>query len=146
MLLHACGGSRRFQAVLGGSRGLQGASRGFQEAPEASRKRPASGQTWFYAPRRVPPKPRTWARLKFHAGWSGWTRPPSMAGGGGVVGFLKGSERLRLDALANRDPEKHQNFDNHPHVKHDSSTVAPFCTSELLHAEMVQVPIRMMPT
>ena len=32
--------------------------------------------------RRVPPKPRTWARLKFHAGWSGWTRPPTMAGGG----------------------------------------------------------------
>ena len=23
-----------------------------------------------------------WARLKFHAGWSGWTRPPAMAGGG----------------------------------------------------------------
>ena len=23
-----------------------------------------------------------WARLKFHAGWSGWTRPPTMAGGG----------------------------------------------------------------
>ena len=22
-----------------------------------------------------------WARLKFHAGWSGWTRPPTMAGG-----------------------------------------------------------------
>ena len=27
-----------------------------------------------------------WARLKFHAGWSGWTRPPTMAGGGGGVG------------------------------------------------------------
>ena len=25
-------------------------------------------------------------RLKFHAGWSGWTRPPNMAGGGGVGG------------------------------------------------------------
>ena len=23
------------------------------------------------------------SRLKFHAGWSGWTRPPTMAGGGG---------------------------------------------------------------
>ena len=33
--------------------------------------------------RRVPPKPRTRAGLKFHAGWSGWTRQPTMAGGGG---------------------------------------------------------------
>ena len=53
--------------------------------------------------RRIPPKPRTWARLKFHAGWSGWTRPRTMAGGGGgsaqaetclqggVEGVLKGS-------------------------------------------------------
>ena len=23
-----------------------------------------------------------WVRLKFHAGWSDWTRPPTMAGGG----------------------------------------------------------------
>ena len=33
-----------------------------------------------------------WARLKFHAGWSGWTRPPTMAGGGGgrLEACLKG--------------------------------------------------------
>ena len=36
-----------------------------------------------------PGEPRTWARLKFHAGWSGWTRPPTMAGGGGGVGQLR---------------------------------------------------------
>ena len=28
-------------------------------------------------------KASNWPRLKFHAGWSGWTRPPAMAGGGG---------------------------------------------------------------
>ena len=31
-----------------------------------------------------------WARLKFHAGWSGWTRPPTMGGGVGVQGGFKG--------------------------------------------------------
>ena len=47
-------------------------------------------------------RPEPWARLKFHAGWSGWTRPPTMAGGaggdgqaeaclqGGVEGVFKG--------------------------------------------------------
>ena len=48
-----------------------------------------------------------WARLKFHAGWSGWTRPPTMGGGGGWVaglrrvkrGFLKGSERPEAGCL-----------------------------------------------
>ena len=49
-----------------------------------------------------------WARLKFHAGWSGWTRPPTMAGGGGggVAGLHLQEQRrdlnaLRLDASAN---------------------------------------------
>ena len=63
MLLHACGG-------FAGSRPSTGppkASRGLQAPPGA-----------------LPPKPRAWARLKFHAGWSGRTRPPTMAGGGGV--------------------------------------------------------------
>ena len=32
------------------------------------------------------------ARLKFHAGWSGWTRPPTMAGG---AGGNRGVARLR---------------------------------------------------
>ena len=35
-----------------------------------------------------------WVRLKFHAGWSGWTRPPTMAGGVGggqaKVGLSRG--------------------------------------------------------
>ena len=61
MLLQACGGfpgSRSsLQGPPGGSRQLQGFPGG-------------------------PPK-ALWARLKFHAGWSGWTRPPTMAGGGG---------------------------------------------------------------
>ena len=48
------------------------------------------------------------AKLKFHAGWSGWTRPPTMGGGspraklsakGG--GGLEGSERLDWTASAN---------------------------------------------
>ena len=54
-----------FDPVPGRCRGLQGlagASKGLQGPQEA--------------------------RLKFHAGWSGWTRPPTMggraAGGGGV--------------------------------------------------------------
>ena len=71
------------QEPPGASRGLQGppgASRGLQGPPGAE----------------GPPKPQKtqhkslepWARLKFHAGWSGWTRPPTMAGGGGVYIFL----------------------------------------------------------
>ena len=67
------------------SRGLQGppgASRGLQGLQEHGNEKCA---------RRVPPKPRTWARLKFHAGWSGWTRPPTMAGGG--------SARVRRTAI-----------------------------------------------
>ena len=92
-----------------------GASRGFQGPPGGSRGQGASGPPWGFrasgassappkAPknhtnmvwnekcvRRVPPKPRAWARLKFHVGWSGWTRPPTMAGGdawGGITIFF----------------------------------------------------------
>ena len=56
-----------------------------------------------------------WARLKFHAGWSGWTRPPSMAGGGMGCGqgwaclqkrgFLKGSERPEAGRLGELKPQ-----------------------------------------
>ena len=43
------------------------------------------------------PKNTSWARLKFHAGWSGWTRPPTMGGGGGSAqaeGSRGGFERI----------------------------------------------------
>ena len=85
MLLHSCGG---FPALPGRSRGLQGlqgppgASRGLQalqgacgalKSPKKRKMHPAA-----YCQSLEP-----WARLKFHAGWSGWTRPPTMAGKGG---------------------------------------------------------------
>ena len=55
------GASRTFQGPPGASRGLQKSSRQMRLA------------TYFQ-----------WARLKFHAGWSGWTGPPTMAEGGRV--------------------------------------------------------------
>ena len=57
MLLQACGfpGASVARAAEAWPQGFSGASRGLQGP---------------------------WARLKFHAGWSGWTRPPTMAGGG----------------------------------------------------------------
>ena len=58
-----------FHAVSG-LQGLAGASKGLQGRPGA-----------FGASRGLQNPQR--ARLKFHAGWSGWTRPPTMAGGGG---------------------------------------------------------------
>ena len=107
--LHPCmwGVSRRFQAIPGGSR----ASRALQGPPGASRGQGASGQVarthkrcfeQKMRPAAYSQSPEPWARLKFHAGWSGWTRPPTMAGGGGVAeaclqgrveGFFKKSER-----------------------------------------------------
>ena len=88
-----------FHAVPGCCRGLQGlagASKGLQGPPGA-----------FGGSRDLGLEP--WARLKFHAGWSGWTRPPTMARGrGGRVsatksrgGFLRDLNALRLDASAN---------------------------------------------
>ena len=78
----------------GASRRFQGRSRGFQGPP--------GGSTGPQGPA------RPWARLKFHAGWSGWTRPP-MAGGAMLEACLKKSRgvsrdlnALRLDALANK--------------------------------------------
>ena len=69
-----------FQGPPGASRGLDGAacgsgtSGGSKNAPAAYRQSLELG-----------------ARLKFHAGWSGWTRPPTMAGTGGVgPGGVKG--------------------------------------------------------
>ena len=83
------GVSTRFQAVAGGSRALPGAFKG------VGRKNTVKNALAAYRQSLEP-----WARLKFHAGWSGWTRPPTMAGGagrvrrlqGGVEGFLKASE------------------------------------------------------
>ena len=93
MLLRACGGfsgaSRPFYGFAsGGLQGPPGASRGLQGAPGVcgGPKKPANMALNEKCARRVPPKPQTWARLKFHAGWSGWTRPPTMAGGGGGGG------------------------------------------------------------
>ena len=31
------------------------------------------------------------ARLEFRVGWSGWTRPPTIGGGGGVAGSKQGA-------------------------------------------------------
>ena len=89
------GASRPFQ-------GAPGASRGFQEIQEAFERkmRPAA-----YCQSLEP-----WARLKSHTGWSGWTRPPTMAGEGGggvtrlylqggVEGVLKGSQRPEAGCL-----------------------------------------------
>ena len=107
MLLHACGGCRAVLGAPGLSRGLQGppgASRGLQRPPGGSRDlQNPGGFGTRNAPRRVPPKPRTWARLKFHAGWSGWTRPPAEAclQGGSRGGFQRDLNALRLDASAN---------------------------------------------
>ena len=56
------GASRPFQGTPGASRGLQG-------APGASRR----DKDCFERKMR--------GELKFHAEWSGWTRPPTMAGG-----------------------------------------------------------------
>ena len=92
MLLHACGDfpgasrpSRGVSRSLQGPPGAFGASRAIEAAPGL--QGPALNEK---CARRVPAKPRTWARLKFHAGWSGWTRPPTMAGGAGWP--IKGSE------------------------------------------------------
>ena len=69
--------------------GFAGASRPFQGA---------SGASGPCTDLQNHPKPSTnavlRARLKFHAGWSGWIRPPTMAGGGGV-GHGKGERGFK---------------------------------------------------
>ena len=93
--IHACGGfpgaSRPFQEAPGPpgpSRALQeppGAFRGFQ-GPLERLPEPQNPQCRFerkMRPAAYSQSPEPSARLKFHAGWSGWTRPPTMAGGGG---------------------------------------------------------------
>ena len=68
---------RPFQGAPGASRGFQGPprARGLQNFKRCFERemRPAV-ECQSLEP---------WARLKCHAGWSGWTRPPTMAGGGG---------------------------------------------------------------
>ena len=113
MLLHACGGvpaglqgPQGPPGPPGASRGLQGASRELQGTPRPPQKPAQKMVLNEKCTRRVLPKPRTSARLKFHVGWPGWTRPPAMAGGGGRPrlrrverGFLKGSERPEAGCL-----------------------------------------------
>ena len=81
-----------FHAVPGRCRGLEGlagaskGSRGLQGPPGAF------GQSRDFEG----PQMRAWARLKFHAGWLGWTRHPPWQGGGGgqeacVQGGVEGS-------------------------------------------------------
>ena len=82
------GASRSFQGPPGASRGLQG-------APGGSRASRAVGVA--LNEKCALPRTAKASNLKFHAGWSGWTRPPTMAGVGGV---FKG-EGLRLDASTN---------------------------------------------
>ena len=38
------------------------------------------------------------ARLEFHVGWSGWTRPPTMAGGGGGCPAKSGLQQGKVGA------------------------------------------------
>ena len=78
-----------FHAVSG-LQGLAGASKGLQGRPRGSRgvQGPSGGPGTSRgrtknAPAAYRQSLEPWARLKFHAGWSGWTRPPTMAGGGG---------------------------------------------------------------
>ena len=44
------------------------------------------------------------AKLEFHAGWSGWTRPPTMAGGRGSPRVLNALRLDRLGELGNSTP------------------------------------------
>ena len=83
------GASRLFQGAPEGSRGLQG----LRGPPKPSRPPKTICKPCF--------ERKPWARLKFHAGWSGWTRPPALGGRGGLArlsvfafGNLMGSERL----------------------------------------------------
>ena len=78
-VLQAPGRLGGLQEPPGASRGLQAAA-GFSETPKVERKMRPPRQ-------RVEP----WARPKFHAGWSGWTRPPAMRGGGAAGVSARGS-------------------------------------------------------
>ena len=97
--------SRQVGGVPGASRPkplAPGASRGLQGPPGAyTGLRRLRGLQGLQSPPKPPCFERKmcpvaycqslepWARLKFHVGWSGWTRSPTMAGG---RVFLKGSE------------------------------------------------------
>ena len=71
------GGFRRFQAVQGSSRGLGTQGPGVLGAP---------AKTSTHCTKNEPCRSlESWARLKFHAGWSGWTRPVCK----GVEGFKR---------------------------------------------------------
>ena len=91
MLLHACGG---FPGASRPSRWPPGASRGLQGPGGSRTLRATKSQNKHGFERKMRP------RLKFRAGWSGWTRPPTRAGGG----FLRDLNALRLDASADSDP------------------------------------------
>ena len=83
-----------FHAVSG-LQGLAGASKGLQGRPGAfGGSRTSRGlQNTVLKPAAYRQSLEPWARLKFHAGWSGWTRPPTMAGGGGGGGSARDSLR-----------------------------------------------------
>ena len=84
------GASRPFQGPPGAYMGLQGALGPPPQKIRFERKMRPAAYCQILEP---------WAKLKFHAGWSGWTRPPTMAGGGGGVGVAgKDLNALRLDA------------------------------------------------
>ena len=70
--------------------GPPGASTGLQGPPGASRG--LRGQDFEGPQKAYRQSLEPWARLKFHAGWSGWTRPPTMARGGGGVCLQGGVE------------------------------------------------------
>ena len=92
------GHSRRLQGLQGPpgpSRSLQGpprasgASRGLWKGCQNPKTRTNVVLNEKCGLPRTPKAPNLGARLKFHAGWSGWTRPPTMAGGGGGVARLR---------------------------------------------------------
>ena len=84
-----------FHAVPGRCRGLQGLQgpSGASLTTKNPAKTPCLTKNALAAYRQ---SLEPWARLKFHAGWSGWTRPPTIEGEGG------GGGGARLEACARR--------------------------------------------
>ena len=76
------GPSRALQEPPGASRGLRGFQGPLERLPEPQNAHERRFERKM-RPAAYSQSPEPWARLKFHAGWSGWTRPPTMAGGGG---------------------------------------------------------------
>ena len=102
--LHPCmwGVSRRFQEAPGPpgpSRGLQGPP-GASGASFGASQNPKTFQNVVLNEKAAySQSPEPLARLKFHAGWSGWTRPPTMAGGGGGGGQAEAFLQRRVEGV-----------------------------------------------